>query len=113
MMYMKRNTLITYAVFLVFMLILVGTSFYVEDIVAKGKFDKMFDLAKNASLFKYLSFVGLILLIVDFVMNYLTVRQLTKDKEAMRLEMNTLKAKLFDLQEAAKTVVSKPEKEEK
>lgn len=110
MMYMKRNTLITYTIFLVFMLILVGTSFYVESIVTKGKFDKMFELAKNASLFKYLSFVGLILLGVDFVMNYLTVKQLSKEKEALQSEMMTLKAKLFDLQEAAKSVVVKPEK---
>ncbi len=113
MMYMKRNTLITYTVFLVFMLILIAASFYVESIVTKGKFDKMFDLAKNASSFKYLSFVGLILLIVDFIMNYMTVRQLHKEKEALQLEMTTLKAKLFDLQEAGKTVVVKTEKEKK
>ena len=65
----------------------------------------MISLAQNAQLFKYLSFLGLILLIVDFSFNFLTIRQLTKDKEAMQLEMNTLKAKLFDMQEAEKNVV--------
>jgi hypothetical protein len=94
------------------MLILIATSFYFESIVTRGKFDKMFELAKNASLFKYLSFFGLVLLIADFIMHFVTVRQLIKDKEAMQLEMNTLKAKLFDLQEAGKTVVAKPENKE-
>ena len=112
MMHMKRNTLITYAIFLVFMLILIGAAFYVESIVERGKFDKMFELAKNASVFKYLSFVGLILLIVEFAMNYMTVRDLHKEKETLQSEMTVLKAKLFDLQEAGKTVVAKPEKEE-
>ncbi len=113
MMYMKRNTLITYAVFLVFIIVLIGTTFYFESIVEQGNFNKMLDLAKNATKFKYLSFIGLILLGVDFVMNYLTVRQLSKEKDALKSEMTILKAKLFDLQEAAKTVVSKPEKEQK
>lgn len=112
-MYMKRNTLITYAVFLVFIITLIGTTFYFESIVEQGNFNKMLDLATNATTFKYLSFIGLILLAVDFVMNYLTVRQLSKEKEALQSEMTILKAKLFDLQEAAKTVVSKPEKEQK
>lgn len=112
MMHMKRNTLIVYAVFLVFMLILIGTTFYFESIVEKGNFNKMIELAKNATLFKYLSFVGLILLAADFGMNYMTIRQLHKDKEAWQSEMTTLKAKLFDLQEAGKTVVAKSEKGE-
>jgi hypothetical protein len=94
------------------MLVLIATTFYFESIVNRGKFDKMFELAKNATTFKYLSFFGLVLLIADFVMHFVTVRQLNKDKEAMQLEMNTLKAKLFDLQEAEKTVVAKPEKKE-
>ena len=112
MMHMKRNTLITYAIFLLFMLILIATSFYFESIVAKNDFNTMIKLAQNATLFKYLSFVGLILLAVDFGMNYMTVRQLQKDKDALQSEMTILKAKLFDLQEAGKTAVTRSEKED-
>ena len=109
MMYMKRNTLIVYAVFLVFILTIIATTFYFESVVAKADFATMFELAKNATTFKYLSFLGLIILAADFTIHFVSVRQLTKDKEAMQLEMNSLKAKLFDLQEANKTVVAKTE----
>jgi hypothetical protein len=93
-------------------LVLIATTFYFESIVAKNDITTMIKLAQKATWFKYLSFVGLILLAADFIMHFVTVRQLNKDKEAMQLEMNTLKAKLFDLQEAEKTVVAKPEKKE-
>jgi hypothetical protein len=94
------------------MLVLIATSFYFESIVAKNDFTTMIKLAQNATWFKYLSFIGLLLLAADFLIHVVTVRQLVKDKEAMQLEMNTLKAKLFYLQEAEKTVVAKPEKKE-
>ena len=84
-----------------------------DDLVANSRLDKMISLAQNAYLFKYLSFLGLILLIVDFSFNFLTLRQLNKDKEAMQLEMNTLKAKLFDMQEAEKNVIVAKKEEEK
>ncbi len=113
MMHMNRNALIVYTLFFVFMVVLVGTTFYFESIVAKGDFNTMIKLAKNATLFKYLSFFGLILLMVDFGLNYMNLRKLGKEKEAMQLEMNTLKAKLFDIQEAQKAVVVKAEKDER
>ena len=54
-------------------------------------------------MFKWITFLGLLILITDVVWAWKANKDAVKEKAALTLELNTLKAKLFDLQEAAKT----------
>lgn len=54
-------------------------------------------------MFKWITFLGLVILVVDVVWALKANKDATKEKAALTLELNTLKAKLFDLQEVAKT----------
>jgi ABC-type transport system involved in cytochrome bd biosynthesis fused ATPase/permease subunit len=59
----------------------------------------MFEYIK---LFKFITFFGIILIVTDFIWSWIVNRDSQKEKAALTHELNTLKAKLFDLQEAAK-----------
>ena len=54
-------------------------------------------------MFKYIAFFGIILVATDFVWSWIVNRDSQKEKAALTHELNTLKAKLFDLQEVAKS----------
>jgi hypothetical protein len=97
---MKQNRLIFYAFFGAFHLFLVIFTIYVES--NKGDFAFLADMLKWMSLMKWGAFLGLVLLIADVVWSYLVTRESNKEKDVLTHEINTLKAKLFDLQEAAK-----------
>jgi hypothetical protein len=62
----------------------------------------LFSMVQYVPLFKYVTLMGLVLLIVDFVWALRATKDLEKEKSALNHELNTLKAKLFDLQEASK-----------
>ena len=51
---------------------------------------------------KYAAKMGLILLIVDIFWLRATIKETGKEKAALEHELNTLKAKLFDIQEASR-----------
>jgi len=63
-------------------------------------------LLKYIGWFKYLTFIGLILILVDFIWMWRESRKQKKQDEAFRHENNVLKAKVYDMQEGLK---SKPE----
>lgn len=58
-------------------------------------------MVKYVPLFKFVTLFGLVLLISDFVWTWLTNKDAEKEKSNLTHELNILKAKLFDLQEAA------------
>jgi hypothetical protein len=103
---MKKNRLIFYAVFGAFHLFLVFFAFYVE--ANKNDFGFLTQILKMVTLMKWGAMFGLILLISDVVWSFMTSRELEKEKALLSQENNTLKAKLFDLQEAAKTPPARP-----
>jgi hypothetical protein len=103
---MKQNRLIFYAVFGLFHLFLVFFTIYVES--NKNDFGFLTQMLKWISLMKWGAILGLILLIADVVWSFISQRESSKEKAALMHEMNTLKAKLFDLQEAAKQPAPKP-----
>jgi ABC-type transport system involved in cytochrome bd biosynthesis fused ATPase/permease subunit len=57
--------------------------------------------------FKYITFLGVILIATDFVWSWIVNRDSQKEKAALTHELNTLKAKLFDLQGGAKAEAAK------
>jgi hypothetical protein len=103
---MKKNRLIFYAVFGGFHLFLVIFAFYVES--QRNDFAFLSAMLKWISLMKYGAILGLGLLIADVVWDFMTAKENDREKAALNHEMNTLKAKLFDLQEAAKSSSQRP-----
>ena len=97
---MKKNRLIFYAVFGAFHLFLLFFTIYVES--NKNDFSFLTQMLKWMSWMKYGAMVGLGLLIVDVFWDMATNKEREKEKSALNHEINTLKAKLFDLQEASR-----------
>jgi hypothetical protein len=63
----------------------------------------LFGLLKFIGWFKYITFLGLVFIIIDFVWLWLDVRKQKKVDEDIRLEHNTLKAKVYDMQQGPKS----------
>jgi hypothetical protein len=97
---MKRNRLIFYAVFATFHLFLVFFTIYVES--NRNDFSFLTQMLKYVSILKYGAFLGLLLLIVDVLWDRSAAKEHSKERDALTHELNTLKAKLFDIQESAK-----------
>lgn len=98
---MKKNRLIFYAVFGGFHLFLFFFSLYVDS--QKENIQFLLSLQGKIWLLKYGSFLGLILLATDIVWEWSSERTFKKENDQLNHELNMLKAKLFDLQEAAKS----------
>src|SRR5687768_15305582 len=96
---MKKNRVIFYLIFGAFHLFLVFFTMYVE--ANRNDFSFLTKMLKWMSLMKWGAILGLILLIADAVWSFFAIREFEKEKAMLTHEINTLKAKLFDLQEAA------------
>jgi len=97
---MNRNRLIFYAVFAVFHIFLMIFSFYVDS--QKNDFNFMLKILNWVSVLKWGAVLGFILVSLDVIWSWIINRDSQKEKGALVHELNTLKAKLFDLQETAK-----------
>ena len=103
---MKKNRLIFFAVFAAYHLVIFFFTLYI-----RSKQDSPFELypvLTHISSFLWGSLLGLVLLIADFVWTWKTGRNSNRVEEAMRLENNTLKAKIYDLTEGKKTATVVP-----
>src|SRR5687768_4974541 len=49
--------------------------------------------------FKWVTLVGVVLVLIDLIWAWIAAKDRRREKEALANEVNTLKAKLFDLQE--------------
>jgi hypothetical protein len=97
---MKKNRLIFFAVFGAFHLFLVFFTFYME--ANRNDFSFLTQMLKLMPLMKYGAMFGMVLLITDVIWDMMIRKETDKEKNALTHEINTLKAKLFDLQEASK-----------
>lgn len=98
---MNKNRLIFYLVFALFH---VGAFIFTLLIQDFGFLTRIY---QHIWLFKYITFFGIILIIVDVVWSWIVTRDSQKEKAMLTHELNTLKAKLFDLQEIAKVEAAK------
>lgn len=98
---MNRNRYIFYTAFGVYQLIV-----FVFTVVIDSNTNLLFSLVPYISWFKYGAFLGLILFMVDFFWMMRTHRAHSKDKEVMRHENNTLKARVYDLQQPGKSAAN-------
>jgi len=106
---MKKPRLIFYLIFFLLQLGMFTFSLVVED--RKNDFEFLFSLHGFIPSLKYVTFIGLILLIIDFVWYNITLNSHSKELEHLKSEHNSIKAKLFDMQEAIKeaNVISEPQ----
>ncbi len=93
---MKKNRLIFFAIFAAFHL----TSF-IFTILLDNNTSLLFSMVQYVPKFKYVTLFGLLLLIGDFIWAWIVNKDAQTEKSNLTHELNTLKAKLFDLQEAA------------
>jgi len=94
---MKKSRLIFYLVFALYHL-----GAFVFTIVLDGNTGLLFQMVSWVPYFKWITFLGLALLAADVVWSWTISKQLKSENSVLTHELNTLKAKLFDLQEEAK-----------
>ena len=97
---MTKRRIIFFAIFGTYQLLLVFFTMYMES--QRDNFKFLGAMLKNFSLFKYGALIGLILLIVDLIWSWRVNREQQKEYNSLLHETNTLKAKVYDLQEASK-----------
>jgi hypothetical protein len=102
---MKKNRIIFYVFFALFHLFIFFFSLYMDS--QKDNIQFLLSMQKKIWMLKYGSFIGLVLLLVDVVWLIRGERTHNQERNQLETEMNTLKAKLFDLQEAAKKTGSR------
>lgn len=92
---MNRNRYLFYSAFGLYQLIV-----FIFTVVIDSNSNLLFSLVPYISWFKYGALVGLVLFTIDFFWMFSTHRNHTQDKEKMRHENNTLKARVYDLQQS-------------
>jgi hypothetical protein len=100
---MNQRRRIFFAIFGGYHLIILFFTFYIGS--KNIDFGVLAKLYSKMSLLKYGAIFGVVLFFVDFVWNWIETKNAEKEQESMRLENNTLKAKVYDFQQAAKPVV--------
>lgn len=101
---MSKNRLIFYVIFAAFH---IGA--FIFTVILDNNTGILFQMVKWIPAFKWVTLLGLILLIVDVIWAYTANKESAKSKAVLNHELNTLKAKLFDLQEAARQTPSAPQ----
>ena len=96
---MTKNRLIFYAIFAAFNL-----GAFIFTLILENNTSMLFSMVQYVPWFKYGALLGLILVIIDVIWSWFINRETQKEKAALTHELNTLKAKLFDLQEESKSL---------
>lgn len=107
---MKKPRLIFFVIFGAFQLLLFLFSLIVDH--QKNNIQFLLAMQGKIWLFKYTSFLGLTLLIVDAVWHMKEERDGSKERKHQGEELNKLKAKIFDLQESPSAKPSPPKPEQ-
>jgi hypothetical protein len=100
---MTQNRLIFYAIFAAF-----NFAAFIFTLILENNTQMLFSMVQYVPWFKYGTLLGLILVIIDVIWSWFINREVQKEKDALKHELNTLKAKLFDLQEDAKRISNIP-----
>src|SRR5690606_22086643 len=106
---MKNNRVIFYIFFAGLHLCLFFFSLYVDS--RKEDVQFLIDLQSRIGLLKYGSFLGLFLLTINIIWDWRKAKRHEKEPDHLNHELNSLKAKLFDLQEESRKTESRPSPE--
>lgn len=94
---MNKARLIFYGIFGAYQLIA-----FIFTLIVERSASFLLDLVGYVGWFKYITFLGLTLIIIDAVWAWRVSVTTKKTEDEMRLENNTLKAKVYDMQEKGK-----------
>ena len=94
-MSMTKNRLIFYGIFGAYQV----SGFIFTLAIDTNDTSALLSVYGYLSWFKYLSFIGVILIAVDFVWSWRQMSKAKQEVEESRHENNTLKAKIYDIQE--------------
>ena len=100
---MKKNRLIFYAIFAAYNL-----GAFIFTLILENNTSMLFSMVQYVPWFKYATLLGLILVTIDVIWSWIINRDSQKEKDALTHELNTLKAKLFDIQEQQAKSMSLP-----
>lgn len=95
---MKKPKSIFFLVYLLFHIALLVVSIYVN--YRSEDFEFLLWLRGKMSMMVYVSALGLVLFFINLIFSGIDARTANKEKAALEQEVNALKAKMFDLQEA-------------
>lgn len=101
---MNRRRVIFFVIFGVYHLIIFVFTSYID--VQKQDLGVLTSMYKFIHLFKYGAFLGVALFLTDFIWSWRESKAAGKEQETLKFEINTLKAKVYDLQEASKPAPS-------
>lgn len=99
---MNKRKRIFFGVFGGYHLVILLFVIYIES--NKEDFGILSQLYSKISLLKYGAVLGIILFAVDLIWSWIDNRNAQKEHDSLRHENNTLKAKVYDLQQPAKSV---------
>ena len=101
---MKKHRIIFYLIFALFH---VGALIFTIKLGNDSTF--LMSMFSWVPYFKWVTLLGVILVVVDFIWAWIVVNESNREKAALSHEVNALKAKLFDMQEQmTKTASSAP-----
>jgi hypothetical protein len=101
---MTRNRIIFYSIFGVYQLLSFIFSI-VMDTTNSTSF--LLGMLKYIGWFKYVTFLGVVLIMIDFIWLWMDGRRQKKAADESRHENNVLKAKVYDMQQGVKSEVPK------
>lgn len=96
---MKKPKLIFYIIYLVFHIGLLAVALLVK--YYSGDVNFLFGLLEKINWLIYAAVLGLLLFFVNMLLVNMQARAYNKELEALEKEINSTKAKMFDLQEAS------------
>lgn len=97
---MKKNRLIFYSIIGVLHLLVFLFTIYMDS--QKDNLQFLVDLQKVIWLMKYAMFILLVLFLTNFILHLRDNKRHQRENVQLIQELNTLKAKVYDLQEASK-----------
>ena len=102
---MKKSRLIFYLLFALFHI-----AAFIFTVVLGNDSTFLMSMFSWVPYFKWVTLIGVAFVLVDFIWSWVAAKERGHEKEALTHEVNTLKAKLFDLQEemSKKAAAPKP-----
>jgi hypothetical protein len=97
---MNKRRRIFFIIFGAYHVLLVSFALYIET--QKEDLGLLYGLYSKISMMRNGAILGLLLFLVDFIWTWFENRAAEKSKDIMTHENNTLKAKLYDIQNSAK-----------
>ena len=91
---MKKSRLIFYLIFALFH---IGA--FIFTVVLGNDSGFLMSMFSWVPYFKWVTLLGVLFVIVDFIWSWIAGKDRNRETEALQHEVNTLKAKLFDMQE--------------